>query len=143
MPSEANGYSEQELSELRNAYIEIQVRGLELSQLFLQRSWSNLLAREHAHYGFCRRTKTLVRCIQNTFELIPPEQKEPPQSDTLNDTEINLQAFLFNEFGALDNLAWIIASEKGLKRSNGKPLNRLDVGLGQRQLLRKVMPASL
>jgi hypothetical protein len=36
---------------------------------------------------------------------------------------------LFNEFAAVDNLAWIWVSETGLKRPNGKTLSASQVGL--------------
>jgi hypothetical protein len=42
---------------------------------------------------------------------------------------ISIHAFVFNVFGALDNLAWIWVQEKGLTKEDGKPLPNEWVGI--------------
>jgi hypothetical protein len=66
--------------------------------------------------------KTMARCIQNVFALIQPERQELPTVDELSDATINIQSFVFNSYGAIDNLAWIWVSEKGQKRGDGTPI---------------------
>ena len=57
-------------------------------------------------------------------------QKEHPTADELSDATINIQGFVFNTYGAVDNLAWIWLSEKGQKRRDGTPIPDKHVGLG-------------
>jgi hypothetical protein len=71
----------------------------------------------------------MVRCIKNVFQLLPPEQPEVPSRDKLSDATINIQSFLFNVFGSMDNLAWIWVSENGQKRADGTPIPNSQVGL--------------
>ncbi len=78
---------------------------------------------------FSRRLKTLVRCIENTFEILPLDQVDLPTSEELSDVNINLQAFIFNVFGCVDNLAWIWVCEKTLTKDNGSPIPKEWVGL--------------
>ena len=72
----------------------------------------------------------LARCITNVFDEIPPERTELPSRDELTDATINIQSFVFNVFGAIDNLAWVWMSEKGQKRNDGTPIPDTHIGLG-------------
>lgn len=87
-------------------------------------------AREYAIQGFCRRVSTLARCLHNVFTAMPPGQNVKPSNDERTDVTINLQAFLFNTFGSLDNLAHILVNEKHLVRSDGKVFLTGQIGLG-------------
>jgi hypothetical protein len=69
---------------------------------------------ECANQGFMRRFGTLRRCIENAFSLIPPETEEIPNRQVLFDTQINVQAFVANVYGSLDNLAWVWVYEREL-----------------------------
>jgi len=97
--------------------------------MYLAQDYKSAPAKEHAHHGFVRRVKTLVRCIQNVFEALPPHRDTVPSSEAISDATINIQAFVFNSFGAIDNLAWIWVNEKGLKKKNGSPIPDAYVGL--------------
>jgi hypothetical protein len=70
---------------------------------------------EYANQGFMRRVGTLRRCIENVFSLIPPETEEIPNRQVLYDTQINVQAFVANVYGSLDNLAWVWVYERELE----------------------------
>lgn len=70
---------------------------------------------EYANQGFMRRFGTLRRCIENAFSLIPPEIEEIPDQQVLYDTQINVQAFVANVYGSLDNLAWVWVYERELE----------------------------
>ena len=95
---------------------------------FLNRHFCEARAKEFAHHGFARRLKTLARCIENVFTLIPPDQAEPPENAARYDAEINIQASVFNTFAAADNLARIWIVEKGVTQ-NGRPIQDTWVGL--------------
>jgi hypothetical protein len=62
--------------------------------------------------------------------MIPPERADIPSRDELTDATINIQTFVFNVFGGIDNLAWIWVWEKGQKRSDATPIPDEHVGLG-------------
>ncbi|MGY3582566.1 hypothetical protein ACVIGB_008369 [Bradyrhizobium sp. USDA 4341] len=59
-----------------------------------------------------------------------PARQELPTADELSDATINIQGFVSDAYGALDNLARIWVSEKGQKRSDGTPIRDTHVGLG-------------
>ncbi len=102
---------------------------------FLAHRFTNTKAEEHATHGFGRRVSTQVRCIKNVFRILPPEREALPTRDELVDAQINLQSFILNIFGALDNLAWIWVQEKDLRDTKGQPLSKYDVGLSKKRKL--------
>jgi hypothetical protein len=73
--------------------------------------------------------KTLSLCVAQVFKLLPPDLREPPETDTLHHAETYIQAFVFNTFGAIDNLAWVLIKERGLRTANGKEIPEGKVGL--------------
>ena len=89
-------------------------------------------AREFAQHGFGRRLSTLRECMVNVFHLLPPEAAARPRSEQLTNAAINIQAFIINVFGALDNLAWIWMHERGQVDAQGRRIHPLSVGLGSR-----------
>lgn len=89
------------------------------------------LGQEFALQGLLRRMRTLKRCISNVFELFPPTQAAPLPVDKREDAEINLQSFVFNTAGCLDNLAWIWVHEMDVRGKNGKAFSYNQVGLGR------------
>lgn len=66
---------------------------------------------------------------------MPTDQVEKPTSEELSDANINLQAFIFNIFGCLDNLAWIWVAEKNVTNDDGSPISNLRVGLRKKNKL--------
>jgi hypothetical protein len=87
---------------------------------FTHRAYKNELADEYARHGYMRRAGTLKRCIENVFALIPPNTDEVPERNVLHDAAINVQAFLANAYGSIDNLAWLWLYERGLEGKIGK-----------------------
>ena len=81
-----------------------------------------------------RRLKVLARCIINVFDKIPPERTELPSRDELSDATISIQSFVFNVFGAVDNLAWVWMHHVGQKRQDGTPIPERHVGLGPKNM---------
>lgn len=93
-------------------------------------------AQEYARHGVARRIQTMRRCIENVFKLVPPGAVKVPSRPRLKDAEINIQAFLANTYGTVDNLGWVWVYETGLSDKVGQR----DVGLRSKN---KAMRASL
>ena len=126
------GYlSETQIALLQEDSRTVPERCEKLVREFLARPYGNQQALEYAHHGFSRRLTTLVRCIENTFRILPPDFVGLPSREQLLDAAINVQAFTFNVFGSLDNLAWIWVSERGVTKKDGLPLPPTWVGLGK------------
>jgi hypothetical protein len=114
-----------------------------LASAYVCHSYKDSRAREFATQGFSRRLKTLVRCIDIVFEKIPPTRNSLPSEDERTDAVIAIQAFVFNLFGSIDNLAWIWVHEKKVTNKDGLPLRPTLVGLGPRNVLvRDSLPAT-
>lgn len=125
-----NFYSDKALATLGDECTGLTERCMQLQERCLNHNFQSERAREFARHGLARRLCVLVRCILNVFGVIPPEFDGLPTTDELQDAEIQLQAFLINVFGCLDNLAWIWVKERDVKNpKNGKALGTGAVGL--------------
>jgi hypothetical protein len=136
-------FSSEGLEELWKARIGVAAETLRLIEAFTVCELKSPDAQEHACQGFGRRMKTLARCIENVFSILPPEQSDIPDTDTLSDAAINYQTFLFNIFGSIDNLAWIWVYEKPVMRADGARLPAAWIGLGPKNTdVRRSLSAS-
>lgn len=99
---------------------------------FASFDFKNDRAREFATHGFSRRIRTLTHCIENVFNRLPPDDDAIPTTEACIDAAAYVQAFLFNIFGALDNLAWTWVQEKDIKNQDGGQLKETRVGLGKK-----------
>jgi hypothetical protein len=97
---------------------------------YVYHPFQNESAAEFARHGFARRVQLLRRCIENVFDIIPPSVSQVPSRDELYDAQINIQAFVTNAYGSIDNLAWIWVHENGLLSK----IDRRMVGLRKHQL---------
>ena len=88
-------------------------------------------AREYAVNGLARRIQTISRCIMQVYKILPPDQSEIPEIDTVYDAMIYIQAAIFNTYGALDNLAFIWVLERKVLGKNGRPLPNMQIGLAK------------
>ena len=86
---------------------------------------------EYALHGFVRRIGTLQRCIQNVYSIYPPRRSNIPSREDCVDLTINLQSFVFNVFGCVDNLAWIWVLEREITK-DGQKLPSKDVGFNKK-----------
>jgi hypothetical protein len=123
-------YSDDALKELKAGYNSVDGKLDHLVEKYFLLDLKNTRAKEFATQGFPRRLKIMVRCIDNVFGMIPPDRVEMPSRNELSDATINIQSFVFNVFGSIDNLAWIWVLEKGQKRADGTPIPDTYVGLG-------------
>lgn len=89
---------------------------------------NNEEAKVLAQQGFGRRIIIIHRCIENIFRIYPLDADHKPNLDELSDLDINLQAFIFNVYGALDNLAWVWVKEKNIVNEENQPLSKWDIG---------------
>ena len=122
-------FSEEDLQNLNDEYLTISGKKTKVLEAYLKRSYNNGRAREYAHYGFSRRLQLIARCIDNIFLILPPDRVDLPTSEERIDANIYLQAFVFNVFGCVDNLAWIWVAEKKLTKGDGSPIPNGWVGL--------------
>jgi hypothetical protein len=118
-------FSEQNLSDFQEKFQSIEGKADRLVFQYVSYPFKNKLAKEYANHGFGRRVGTLWRCIENVFKIIPPETTIIPAKSILYDTQINIQAFIANVYGGVDNLAWTLVHERGLTNT----ITRTQVGL--------------
>jgi hypothetical protein len=122
-------FSNDALDKLQTGHSEVAGNYRRLLISYGEREYKNLRAKEYATHGFLRRLQTLVRCIDNVFELLPPDLAEPPTHRNPLDATINVQAFVFNVFVCIDNLVWIWVQEKPVEKEGGTPIPSGWVGL--------------
>lgn len=80
-----------------------------------------------AAQGAARRLHTLTRCIEQVYNLVPPDSVLPPL-DRIDDAAIWLQAFMINTYGAIDNYARIWVWEADVQHK-GRPIKPMNIGL--------------
>ena len=137
-------YSDANIKIFEDDRAHLRWRCLQLQQRFMQHQFGNERAKEFAFHGFSRRLYTLVRCIENTFCAIPPDLDEVPTQDQTQDVAIQVQAFIFNVFGCLDNLAWMWVLERNITKPDGTSLPPEWVGLRtQNKLVRETLGEEL
>jgi hypothetical protein len=132
-------FSQKTLDDIIKNYTTVVSQSQKLMEAYLLRAYATEGGREYAVQGFARRISLLARCIRMVFEAIPPQQDGFPDKDQLHNAEIHIQAFVFNLFGAIDNLAWVWNFER-LTKADGSRLNKNKVGLRKKDAaLRETM----
>ncbi len=120
-------FTRKQLADIRLKYATVEKKTDNLLLKFVYFPFKNQQAKHYAQEGFARRIQVLRRCIDNVFKIIPPGTVKVPSKARLYDAQINIQAFLANVYGIVDNLAWIWVYERGLSDS----IPRRHVGLGK------------
>jgi hypothetical protein len=105
-----------------------------LRERFILKEFTNARAKEYAAHGFTRRLATMVHCIKTVYRVVPPDTEGIPERDALLDATMAIQAFTFNIFGTIDNLAWVWVLESGLMKADGQPIPNTWVGLGEKNI---------
>jgi hypothetical protein len=137
-------YTDEGLEKLGDAYFGLRGRCMRLQERCMEFRFGNERAKEYAVHGFSRRLSGLVRCLENTFSAVPPELDGVPTSDAVHDTEIQVQAFIINVFGCLDNLAWVWVLERNITKPGGEPIPPEWIGLrAPNKLVRKSLSDEL
>jgi hypothetical protein len=133
-------FTREQLRTLEDGYYTVSRKYHTLVSQYISFSNAHPRSSEYILHGFIRRLGTLQRCIQNVYSLYPPDRSDIPSRDTCLDLTINLQSFVFNVFGCLDNFAWIWVTEKQLKTVKGKPLSGNLVGFSKRNIYESFSP---
>jgi hypothetical protein len=107
-------FTKKQITDIRLKYATVARKTDNLLLKFVYFRFNNEQAAHYAQQGFARRIQVLRRCIDNVFKIIPPGTVKVPSKTRLHDTQINIQAFLANTYGIVDNLAWIWVYERGL-----------------------------
>jgi hypothetical protein len=124
-------FSEDALQKLTVGRAEVHQQFAQLTEKYFTRQYKTERGREFAFHGFVRRLGTLVRAVEQVFEILPPEREDIPERNEVVDATIAIQSFVLNTFGCLDNLAWIWVYEKGVMNDNGTKLSPKKIGLGK------------
>lgn len=112
-------FKSEDLKKLRDEYSLLNVKYADLLLAFQSFQFKEPAAKEYAMHGFSRRIRTLKRCIENVYFVFPPDKSHKPSDEELIDLAINLQGFIFNISGCVDNLVWIWIHENNFEcRSN-------------------------
>ena len=125
-------YSDEELGQIYEDYGELRRKKSRLMETYVSKQFRDERAVEYARHGFCRRIQIMAHCIEGVFETLPPERADVPEDETVRDATVYLQAFVFNTFGSIDNLAHIWVSERQVKKADGTSLARTSIGFGKK-----------
>lgn len=123
-------YADDDLRKFACRVATLHARRVQVAQKYAHRTFKSEKAQEYATHGFLRRLYLMARSIQNVFSMMPPENNVIPDDAAVGDVTINLQSFLLNTSGCLDNLAWVWSLERCLKRSDGGKIHFREIGIG-------------
>jgi hypothetical protein len=116
-------FSEKRIAELNARRGEVKRQYRELNNRLHARTYKTNRGAEFAKHGLSRRLDTLVRAIDQVYELLPIDQDEISPRDNVADASMAIQAFVMNAFGCLDNIAWVLVHEKDIKGKGGAELD--------------------
>ena len=122
-------YKPHQVADLRIGYYSVNSAYERLIFKYLVLPLTNEAAQEYARHGFVRRLGTLKRAVENVYSVYPPDRFDRPTRDECLNIAINLQSFLFNVFGCIDNLARVWVNKKQVKDNRGRPLRDQQIGL--------------
>ena len=97
-----------EIKDLRNQTAGVQILLGELAQRMKQPR-----AQMFANEGIGRRLPLVARCVQNIFQLYPPDTEMLLTREVCDDIAIHLHAFAINVYAIFDNIAWACMLEAG------------------------------
>jgi len=132
-------FTDKALEEITTAYSEIRYKYIELFieiTSFAERL-RNERAKEFMKHGVARRLSLLYRCVENIFELFPPDRIEILEHNDRLDVEVNLHAFMINVYGIIENIGLSIAHENNLVGNLHHPK---DINLFERLFRRLLNP---
>lgn len=104
-------YTEDQIEQLENAYQKAIWSYNDKILKYPYIPWNDK-AKEFLQQGFCRRLKTLKNCIENIYKIYPPNRSGLLEDEEIEAITINIQAFIFNLYGCIDNLCWVLLKEK-------------------------------
>ena len=101
----ASFFSSDLVTELSQGRQEVHNQFVDLRGRYFSRKHKNDRSKEYATHGYGRRLGTLVRAIDQVFNILPPEREDLPDRDEVVDATIAIQSFVLNAFGCLDKFA--------------------------------------
>lgn len=107
-------FSDVQLSQLREEFAGVYDGLLRVHHEFAKYVFKNVETHEYVFHGLLRRMDIMHRCIQNVYALCQPEGVQGLGRDGVVDATINVQCFVFNTYGCIDNAAWIFVKETGI-----------------------------
>lgn len=129
-------YSDQQIEDIKHEYILITSYLCDINEKIKQISLNNTLAQDYITKGLFRRLFVMHRAIENVFTIYPADRLQPLKEYERHDVEINIESFIINTSGCLDNMAWVWTYEKDLFNKNPK-LTKFDVSLQKNKKIRK------
>jgi hypothetical protein len=134
-------FAQETLDKLNDGVAGLTAKRIEVYDSLLARDYAVTRAKEFATHGVSRRLRTMAHCIERVFAILPPEREDHPSMDELVDAVTYIQAFIFNCFACLDNLAWIWVCEQQLTTDRGETIPAGWVGLGKKyRVVRQSLP---
>lgn len=134
-------FSQESIEKLATGYASLADKRDAALEALLTRSYRVPRAREFAAHGVSRRLKTMCHCVESIFGVLPPEREDLPSMEELVEAVVHIQAFTFNAFACLDNLAWIWVCEQELTTDRGEEIPATKIGLGKRcRIVRRSLP---
>ena len=114
-----------QMTEVLQKWVE---RGDDLSSQLSQYAATHSEAKEIILHGFLRRLFLLEHLLNRVFEVVPPDSLHTSRANLLDVTAF-IQAFLFNIYGAIDNIAYLWNISANPNDSKGKAFARSAIGL--------------
>ena len=136
-------FTDEALKEITAAHSEIRSKynQLTIEIVSFAGSLQNERAREFMQHGVNRRLWLLYRCVENIFDLFPPNRIGLLEQKDRLDVEINLHAFLINIYGIIENIGLSLAYENNLVGDESEhKLKPKEVNLFKRRFRRLLNP---
>jgi hypothetical protein len=120
-------YSAEQIADFSTSLEEWIARESDLSERLILRAYKHERSKTLAAHGATRRLRTLVRCIEQVYNLVPPATVSPLQVE-IEDAAVWLQAFMINTYGVIDNYARLWVWEADIQHK-GKSIKPMKIGL--------------
>jgi hypothetical protein len=122
-------YNKEDLEKFSKSFSELNKKHDDLFLAVMALPLKTEQAEIYRRYGVMRRIRTLFYGINAVYEVIPPELDGVPETSKVIAAATQIQAFVLNVFGLMDNLAWVWIHEKQIKYKD-KEVPATMVGLG-------------
>lgn len=116
-------FSETDIYKLKVSTANIEKEYEKLLLKYSDRKFTNTDAQSFFVQGFFRRLRLLKTIIHNVYTIFPPDRLDRLNDDEVQNLTINLQAFVLNVFGCIDNLAWVWVKENSLDIDDNKKVS--------------------
>lgn len=135
-------YSAEQIADFSKSLEQWIAREGQLSERLIMRVYKYERSRALASQGVTRRLHTLIRCIEQVYNLVPPDSVSPPRG-SIDDAAIWLQAFMINTYGVIDNYARLWVWEANIQHK-GKTIKPMNIGLTpDNTIVRKSLSAEM